>query len=209
MSRTREEQKAYYAANRERIRKQQRDRLARERAEGTFRPATCHPHKPDVRRGLCQACSSREWRKLNPERYREVQRRAELKGKGRKSARTKAVKPWKNEALRYKKHAWYEANRSRCCNQSRDWRRKNRDRVYAAQCRRRARLQDGVSPGVTPAQWADILARYQGLCAYCGAEATERDHITPIRKGGLDEPRNVVPACKRCNASKGAFWVFG
>jgi 5-methylcytosine-specific restriction endonuclease McrA len=41
-------------------------------------------------------------------------------------------------------------------------------------------------------------------CFYCGQEANQVDHVIPIASGGdpmsLD---NLVPACKRCNLSKG------
>jgi len=42
------------------------------------------------------------------------------------------------------------------------------------------------------------------VCYYCGQEASQVDHVIPIASGGdpmsLD---NLVPACKRCNLSKG------
>lgn len=47
-----------------------------------------------------------------------------------------------------------------------------------------------------------VLARDQHMCAYCGEEATTRDHIVPRSRGGKDEWMNVVAACQPCNASK-------
>lgn len=38
-------------------------------------------------------------------------------------------------------------------------------------------------------------------CVYCGAPATETDHIRPVSLGG-DRKANLVPACKPCNRSK-------
>ena len=32
----------------------------------------------------------------------------------------------------------------------------------------------------------------------------EQDHVDPIALGGLHDAGNVVPACRRCNASKRA-----
>jgi 5-methylcytosine-specific restriction endonuclease McrA len=59
------------------------------------------------------------------------------------------------------------------------------------------------SPGVTHTQWRAILAFYGDRCAYCGAgDRIERDHIVPVTRGGLHEPTNVVPACRRCNRDK-------
>jgi 5-methylcytosine-specific restriction endonuclease McrA len=75
--------------------------------------------------------------------------------------------------------------------------------------RRRARLRDSCSPGVTAAEWAAICRRYtnsEGVteCAYCPKQGTTIDHVVPIARGGRDAPENVVPACLSCNSSKGA-----
>lgn len=39
-------------------------------------------------------------------------------------------------------------------------------------------------------------------CAYCGAPATEIDHIDPVNGGGTGEWTNLTPSCRSCNASK-------
>jgi len=41
-------------------------------------------------------------------------------------------------------------------------------------------------------------------CAYCGAPAEHIDHVIPRSQGGTDDPRNLVPACAKCNLTKGA-----
>lgn len=84
---------------------------------------------------------------------------------------------------------------------------KQRHRLTAN--RRRARLRDVCSPGVTIAQWAAICSRFtlggEIVCAYCRkACAVTIDHVVPIARGGKDEPSNVVPCCRFCNTSKGA-----
>lgn len=49
-------------------------------------------------------------------------------------------------------------------------------------------------------------------CAYCGDKATEWDHLRPLVKdkkptGYIAEIRNLVPACGKCNQSKGnKYW---
>jgi 5-methylcytosine-specific restriction endonuclease McrA len=48
-----------------------------------------------------------------------------------------------------------------------------------------------------------ILARDLKVCAYCGQEATEVDHIIPVKHGGTDDESNLTAACVRCNRSKG------
>lgn len=46
------------------------------------------------------------------------------------------------------------------------------------------------------------------LCSYCGEQATEWDHLRPLVLGGRptgypSSIRNLVPACGKCNQSKG------
>lgn len=49
-------------------------------------------------------------------------------------------------------------------------------------------------------------------CIYCGGEATDWDHLRPLVRGKrptgyIDDVRNRVPSCNRCNQSKsGADW---
>lgn len=52
-----------------------------------------------------------------------------------------------------------------------------------------------------------IHKRNQGECFYCGADISEHgrhriDRMTPLRLGGAVDPRNLVAACHRCEASK-------
>ncbi|WP_179814721.1 HNH endonuclease [Allostreptomyces psammosilenae] len=49
-----------------------------------------------------------------------------------------------------------------------------------------------------------ILARWGYACAYCGDMAKHLDHVMPLSKGGADVESNILPACQRCNLSKGA-----
>ena len=55
-------------------------------------------------------------------------------------------------------------------------------------------------------------------CVYCGDKATDWDHLQPLVKGKrptghLTDYRNLVPACGRCNQSKGGHhwrsWMSG
>ncbi|WP_230101852.1 HNH endonuclease [Microbacterium sp. Bi121] len=56
------------------------------------------------------------------------------------------------------------------------------------------------------------------MCAYCGDTATEWDHLRPLVEnqrptGYIHEIHNLVPACGKCNQSKGnkhwRAWMFG
>lgn len=75
----------------------------------------------------------------------------------------------------------------------------------------------------TVAEVADALRRLgmtveQRTCVYCGARATDWDHLQPLVRGRrptgyFHEIENWVPACGTCNQSKGGqdwrVWMFG
>lgn len=67
---------------------------------------------------------------------------------------------------------------------------------------------EGATPpegGVTAEQWGEVLALYEGRCAYC-FDVTAKphmDHIIPLDRDGLHIKGNVAPACAWCNLSKG------
>jgi 5-methylcytosine-specific restriction endonuclease McrA len=48
-----------------------------------------------------------------------------------------------------------------------------------------------------------VLDRDRWTCVYCGAEATEVDHVDPRARGGATTPGNLVAACRPCNKGKG------
>jgi len=54
-----------------------------------------------------------------------------------------------------------------------------------------------------------VYAKTDGVCWYCGKAIQDHpdewhiEHVQPQRSGGSDEIWNLVPACARCNTSKG------
>jgi len=51
-----------------------------------------------------------------------------------------------------------------------------------------------------------ILIEFAFCCAYCGSKPKQLtlDHVLAESKGGIDYWRNLVPACAKCNSSKGS-----
>lgn len=43
----------------------------------------------------------------------------------------------------------------------------------------------------------------KGWCIYCGLDAYTIDHMTPVSRGGTNDPENLVIACRACNMEKG------
>lgn len=84
---------------------------------------------------------------------------------------------------------------------------------------------NGIIPVVEPSdKEVEDALRVLGMipddvrCAYCGDPATEWDHLNPIVSGKkptgfISEIHNLVPACGKCNQSKGGSdwreWIIG
>jgi hypothetical protein len=82
---------------------------------------------------------------------------------------------------------------------------------------------NGIIPVVPPTlEQVDEALRILGMetivvCAYCGDPASEWDHLRPLvvgkqPTGYISEIHNLVPACGKCNQSKGnkpwRTWMF-
>lgn len=140
---------------------------------------------------LAAAERTRRWREANPERERENTRR------------------WSRENAEYKRERARaygaqlpEGERAR---RLREWRRANPEAHRVIAHRRRAAKRSLDFGDVTPEAMAAIFAAFDGQCAYCLNEsATHVDHYVPLKLGGLHALDNLVPACTRCNTSKGA-----
>lgn len=61
---------------------------------------------------------------------------------------------------------------------------------------------------VTVADWMKILKDFDYRCAYCGISGDMTvDHVLPLSRGGRHCVANLVPACLRCNTSKGNLTI--
>jgi hypothetical protein len=51
-----------------------------------------------------------------------------------------------------------------------------------------------------------IKSEFNQRCAYCGSKSKRLtlDHVLASSKGGINSWRNLVPACAKCNGSKGS-----
>ena len=51
-----------------------------------------------------------------------------------------------------------------------------------------------------------IKSEFNHRCAYCGSKSKRLtlDHVLASSKGGIDSWSNLVPACAKCNGSKGS-----
>lgn len=108
------------------------------------------------------------------------------------SARRRRENP---EKAREKEARWHRDNPKKAREK---WRRRN--------VLKRAARRQALSP-LTLAQKEERYALFGNHCAYCGAGGKMTpDHVLALHpsRGGHDEALNIVPACRRCNSSKGA-----
>ena len=154
----------------------------------------------------------RAWYEANRERAREQNRAWHKANRERERERSRAWREANPERARESNRARYEANRERTREQTRARRKANPDRyrelMRQANHRRRAlkaRAIDTCLPNVSSAAINRRFWLFGNACAYCGSYGSlHLDHVDPLARGGLHTPRNLVPACGRCNLSKGA-----
>ncbi|TSA54756.1 MAG: hypothetical protein D4R38_01825 [Dehalococcoidia bacterium] len=74
---------------------------------------------------------------------------------------------------------------------------------YARYQLQRAILENALVSNYTTEDYEASLEFFGG-CAFCGERKVSRkDHLIPVRKNGDFIRRNVVPACQKCDDSKG------
>lgn len=62
----------------------------------------------------------------------------------------------------------------------------------------------GLPATLTLEDWLQTLADFGGLCAYCQERPFEHlEHFIPVDAGGGTTADNCIPACGKCNWSKG------
>lgn len=132
----------------------------------------------------------RDWRKNN---------------KDKANARTKRYYD-SHKSARLKWHArHYVLNRERIGERNRRWRANNSDKLALQEHRRRAREMNAPVNDFTTHQWEELLATFNGHCAYClrTFDSLEIEHVIPISRNGSNTQSNIVPACRGCNSKKG------
>lgn len=140
----------------------------------------------------------------NPERMRAYQKRLR-EDKATRDKILAAKRAWNAQrGKRVLTETQAEANRQR----AKAWREANPERYRELSRRktanRRARLR-AAEGFIALRDWARLVNRHGGLCAYCGERPwTDVDHVIPLARGGRNTIGNVLPACGLCNGAKGA-----
>jgi len=109
------------------------------------------------------------------------------------------------ESLREKRRAHREENKERLNKVSQKWKRKNRDKVYASNRKRRG-IKANAPGSFTLEEWNALKKHYVFTCLACGKKEPEiklsPDHVVPLSKGGSDFIENIQPLCAECNGRK-------
>ena len=134
----------------------------------------------------CQTAYVAEWKRSNPEKA--AANAARYRDNHREQRRADSLD-------RY--HRLMSENPAKVRQQRRDWAKTEKGVLANRGARHRRR---GAALSVEAKQWWQNLK--VKTCWYCGSPADEIDHIIPISRGGDGSLRNVVPACRSCNAQK-------
>lgn len=61
----------------------------------------------------------------------------------------------------------------------------------------------GGESELTEEEWETSVAYFGNRCAYCNSSGKlSKDHLDPLKNGGMLTFSNVIPACSSCNSSK-------
>ncbi len=140
--------------------------------------------------------NAKRWREANPEKAREMSR--EMSARSR--AKANSI-PEKAAARREASKRWRQENKAYLTAKIKEWHAANPDAAnrYARERAARKRRDGGHH---TQGEFLEVLGQCGGVCVYCGAPATTKDHVVPVIRGGTDGIANIVPACKPCNSQK-------
>ena len=64
---------------------------------------------------------------------------------------------------------------------------------------------------LTKTERQQVYEKCNGHCGYCGIEIAYKDmqvdHMEPLKRGGIDNLGNMLPACRSCNHYKATLTV--
>lgn len=170
------------------------------------------------------------WRKSNPERYRQL-----VSANKKKAAairrESRALEKWLKKPSVSPSPLWLIRQQERQCYATYESHWKEERKKHKAHRRklkyltdlnfriytrskskaRKALMKGNASSKITPKVISRHFARFGLHCAYCGHSGIDLqiEHVKPISKGGAHALANIVPACKSCNFSKRDHEAFG
>jgi len=149
-------------------------------------------HK-DGKRSECKICRSiiaKQWREHNIE-YCKLKDKETYKKRWYSGYRTEYAREW------------YQKNKERVRQKQREYYLKHKEACILKTARYRARKAQ-LECSLTVEQWDTIKKIFRNRCAYCGkrTKRLEKEHVIPVVNGGSLTLHNIIPACRKCNATK-------
>jgi len=153
----------------------------------------------------CRAIYSRKRYEKNRVQMLEIihQWRHNPDNKEKQRQQTRNSRARRGEQVKEWQHAYYAKNPERYRKATREWAKRNPEKVRERNKRQRS-IRRGASMGdFTNDQWAQLKKEFDNRCAYCGKRAIlTQDHVIPLSQGGAHTFTNIVPACQSCNSKK-------
>lgn len=172
---------------------------------GEYKPANVEYYGKDKKnkdglRGLCRVCYSEQQKKYYNENKKKI-----LNYK-------KQYYLDNADKILERDRIYQEKNAEKIRAYKRQYKKENRDLFNSYKQKRKAK-KDKLPATLTAQQWEATKKAFDYGCAYCGmfeerhlqefGENLHQDHFVPLSKGGGYTLENIVPACRRCNSSKG------
>jgi hypothetical protein len=167
--------------------------------------------------------SARRWHRENLDAAKRAGKAWRERNKEKNKLNKKAYYKKNRQRILEQTKVWHLANPAKVKESARKWRENNperrrqacaqyyqRNRNKALQATRRCaavrrQRQACVLIPLTPQDIETRNALFNDSCAYCQRQTRiEVDHVLALARNGCDEISNIVPACRRCNASKNA-----
>lgn len=146
------------------------------------------------KRGFSYSC--KECRNRENKEYKEKNKEAQLE------YNKKWQKNNKDKVSMYQK-AYYEKNKEEINRKSVEYQKKHPEINIKKRQKRRADMAE-LPNDLTIEEWNVALVYFDNGCAYCGDRKSvlHQEHVQALSRGGGYTQGNIIPACKRCNASK-------
>jgi 5-methylcytosine-specific restriction endonuclease McrA len=155
----------------------------------------------------------RNYRIKNKERIKENRKKYRYKSKEQEYylANKQKIKSYSKQyylenkdTILLKALTYYENNKEEAKNYSKAYLKTDRGKQLCTlrKHKRKSRFKKVIAT-LTITQWEMCKKHFDYKCAYCGAkDLLEQEHFVPLSKGGEYTRKNIIPACKSCNASK-------